>query len=436
VQPVVAAAGQHFSPTVRVGVLDSAGNAVSSGGVRVALSLASNAAGATLQGEDTVRQTAAGVADFYNLHVDRVGAGLRLIATAPGIAPDTSAAFSAPAPQYTLPVRIMPGFHFKDVGGADGPTHCALATDDTAWCWGVNDYGQLGNGTMAASMTPVPVAGGHTFSMVRQNGIWSCGLSAGDLWCWGGDGRWLAPRQVTQGLDLVWMTSPLCGRTRTGRVLCGHPRYDVGISPSDFTSELPDTLGPFVFMGSFGRLCGVTQAGGVFCNRGFNTGDSYLVDLPQPENGGHSFTRIAPDNYHTCALAGDGSAWCWGWNASWIYVQHVDGQLGDGTLDDHMSPVAVAGGHTFASLVSGHGFSCGLEASGAAWCWGDNFYGELGIGSTDSMSLVPARVAGNLTFRVLYPGWGRTCGVTTTDELWCWGSNTSGEIKLNPAARR
>ena len=80
-----------------------------------------------------------------------------------------------------------------------------------------------------------------------------------------------------------------------------------------------------------------------------------------------------------------GAAFCWG--------ENVYGQLGGGTTTNSLTPVAVAGGHTFASLSPFLFHTCGLTTGGAAYCWGSNSNGALGEGSTTS-STVPVRVAG------------------------------------------
>jgi len=63
---------------------------------------------------------------------------------------------------------------------------CGLATDSTAWCWGSNSWGQLGNGTRSASEAPVPVSGGHRFTSLTVGDHHACGIDArGAAWCWG-----------------------------------------------------------------------------------------------------------------------------------------------------------------------------------------------------------------------------------------------------------
>ena len=69
----------------------------------------------------------------------------------------------------------------------------------------------------------------------------------------------------------------------------------------------------------------------------------------------------------------------------------TNGQLGDGTYTQRLTPVAVHGGLVFSSLTAGYVHTCGLTTGGAAYCWGYNAYGQLGDGTTTNRS-VPTRV--------------------------------------------
>jgi len=78
-----------------------------------------------------------------------------------------------------------------------------------------------------------------------------------------------------------------------------------------------------------------------------------------------------------------GAAYCWGDNSS--------GQLGNGTKTKSTTPVAVAGGLTFATVSAGQYFACGVTTAGAAYCWGNNSSGQLGNGIVTNSS-TPVRV--------------------------------------------
>jgi hypothetical protein len=122
---------------------------------------------------------------------------------------------------------------------------------------------------------------------------------------------------------------------------------------------------------------------------------------------------------HRCEVRADGSLWCSGSNAH--------GELGDGTTTDSAQPVrAGEPGVRWSAVVVGPSGTCGLQADGGLWCWGDNGFGQLGDGSFAAHP-VPAQVA---------PGTGwlaialdtHACGVRSDHTLWCWGANGLGEL--------
>jgi alpha-tubulin suppressor-like RCC1 family protein len=86
------------------------------------------------------------------------------------------------------------------------------------------------------------------------------------------------------------------------------------------------------------------------------------------------FVRVISGWYHNCGLTATGAAYCWGFNFT--------GQLGDGTTTDRHTPTPVAGGLTFASLALGVNHTCGVTTAGDLYCWGSNAFGQLGDGTT------------------------------------------------------
>src|SRR5262249_42139493 len=87
------------------------------------------------------------------------------------------------------PVRVAAAQRFTRLSTAFGSHNCALAADGSAWCWGMNSYGELGNGSQADSSRPVRVAGGLQFVSISAGRFHTCGVTREDVvWCWGGFG--------------------------------------------------------------------------------------------------------------------------------------------------------------------------------------------------------------------------------------------------------
>jgi alpha-tubulin suppressor-like RCC1 family protein len=122
----------------------------------------------------------------------------------------------------------------------------------------------------------------------------------------------------------------------------------------------------------------------------------------------------AGDN-HSCALRASGVAYCWGDNSF--------GQLGDGTTTNRLVPTPVAGSLTFISLSAGGDYTCGVATGGAGYCWGYNGDGRLGD-NTATQRLVPTAVVGGLTFASVITGDFHSCALTSSGAAYCWGAGS------------
>ena len=271
---------------------------------------------------------------------------------------------------------------------------CGIATDGSAYCWGVNTAGQLGTDSSFGSATPVAVSGGLTFSSLSVGSNHVCGVApGGTAYCWGVN---------------------VTGQLGTG---------------SKLQSSAPQAVvGDLTFSSvSAGELhtCGVTPGGAAYC-WGYNFDgqlgiDSVLIEstIPLPVAGGHSFTVVSSGLFHTCGLASDGAAHCWG--------RGSEGQLGVDSTEFIRRPVAVSGGLRFTSLGSGAFHTCALSSNGSVYCWGEGSAGQLGNGITNDSS-APVLVGGEQTFLTVSAGLDHTCGYAADGVAYCWGSNFNGQV--------
>src|SRR5436309_2996341 len=185
------------------------------------------------------------------------------------------------------------------------------------------------------------------------------------------------------------------------------------------------------------HTCGVTTSGAAYCWGSNNSGQlgapesnqceiGYYGGVPCSTSpvavvGGRTFATVSAGNgYHTCGVTTGGAAYCWGDN-TW-------GQLGDGSTTGSGTPVLVSGGLSFAVVSAGGNYTCGLTTSGGPYCWGSNFNGQLGTGVFSGPNLLPTAVSGGLTFAAVSAGGAHTCGRTAAGTVYCWGSNTDGEL--------
>jgi alpha-tubulin suppressor-like RCC1 family protein len=311
------------------------------------------------------------------------------------------------------PQPVIGGLRFVSISAGDDHT-CGLTRRGAAYCWGDNGDGQLGDGTTNDSDEngPQPVIGGLTFTRIIAADDYTCAItSRGAAYCWGvnssdgelGDGTETdsgvnGPQPVIGGLKFVSLSAQedfTCGLTTRGAAYC------------------------WGYNGSRGQLGDGT------------TTTASGVNGPQRVIGGHRFQALQVGSDGACGLTTRGQTYCWGDNSS-------DGELGDGTTTSSgvNGPQRVIGGIRFASfpVVSGEEHRCALTARGEAYCWGSNDSGQIGDGSgtgaatSELLAMGPRRVIGGLRFTSISVSEDRSCALTSSGAAYCWGDNFDGAL--------
>jgi alpha-tubulin suppressor-like RCC1 family protein len=274
---------------------------------------------------------------------------------------------------------------------------CGLVADGSAFCWGNNQFGQLGDGSKSSHTSPTAVAGAVRFAMVSPGGGHTCGIATGGAaYCWGYN-----------------LNGQLGDATHTDHA-----------SPAPVNGAMT-----WLALSAGGSLtCGIAADSTAYCwgwNLYGQVGDSTNIDRSSPTavKGGHKFIAISTGSFHSCGVGSDGQAYCWGANDY--------GELGTGNQSPSIAPAAVQGGLLFQSIEVGYYHTCGLTVDGAGYCWGQNQFGQLG--TADSLvgqgSSSPAPVTGGITWADLNAGAYFNCGVQEgTGAAYCWGLNSSGQL--------
>ena len=399
----------------------------------------------------TSSNTAVATVDASTGIVTLVGAGSTTI-TASQIATST---YTSASTSTTLTVEATT---FTSLSGGTNHT-CVRTSEGAAQCFGYNNYGQLGDGTTTQRTSPVAVTGLSSGVVSVSSGAWhSCALMTnGSVKCWG-RGEWgnLGQGSTSSSytpVDVVGLNAvatkvvttqySTCALTSVGGVKCwGYGGWGLLGNAASSSSSAPVNVsgmssGVISLAAGGQHLCAIRNSGALSCwgwNGYGQLGDGTTTDRNEPTDvTGLDFgvTAVAPGMYHTCASLATGGVRCWGYNG--------DGQLGNNSWSSSYTPVSVYGmTDATTSISSGERHTCVIKTSGALWCWGSNTNGQLGNGLTTT-SPIPVNSSslgtGVRTVSAGLAGW-HTCALTTDGNAKCWGRNSEGQLGDSTTTQR
>ena len=294
-------------------------------------------------------------------------------------------------------------------------THtCAVLADETVRCWGRNDNGQLGDGTFVGKNTPVAVMGISTATQVSAGLIHTCAVLVDKtVQCWGNN----FASQLGDGEPFLQNTPVAVQAIDTAtQVSAGN----------DYTCSLLEDMTIRCWGGNVSGELG--------------NGANLASSTPVVVLGLGTAAQVSAGVAHTCAVLADDAATldtneagmvrCWGGNAN--------GQLGNNLAPTPSNiPVAVTGISTATQVSVKLNHTCAVLAddattedvdeAGMVQCWGGNNQGQLGDG-TNTESLIPVAVMGIDTATQVSAGYDYSCALLEDTTVWCWGSNRDGRL--------
>jgi alpha-tubulin suppressor-like RCC1 family protein/Tol biopolymer transport system component len=289
---------------------------------------------------------------------------------------------------------------------------CATKLDGTAWCWGGNSYGQLGQDMPELNFLPQQEQSlRQDWFTVKTGGYFNCALTRdSESWCWGstelgylGNGQSMGsatPVQEAQQANDWDMVS-----TSTGY--------------SDIESH----------------SCAIKEDGTLWCwghdyqgSLGIDAEPWTIEDTPvQVTPGKENWVQVSNGAYHSCAVDAENKLFCWGYNSSWA------NRLGLGEDTSSKSvPTPINPNDDWVSVTAGVDQTCaiqlGAEDSRRLYCWGDNYYGQLGVADNLDKT-IPTLVQGGFTdWKAVSTQNNHTCGIRDTGDMYCWGYNYYGQL--------
>ena len=269
---------------------------------------------------------------------------------------------------------------------------CALRGDNTVWCWGNNDYGQLGDLTSSSKSRPSIVGG--KWKYITAGDRHTCGIKDDDtLWCW--------------------------GYNSMGQV--GNNTTEDSIVPIKIGTDKWKK----VSLGGM-HTCGIRDDNTLWCwgnNAAGQLGNQSTDSVSMPvQVGTDKWEEISAGNIHTCGIKledslGISKLYCWG--------QAKYGRLGTGSSSDSaVSSPQPIGDASWGKIAVAYNHTCGMQVDNMIWCWGRNNDGQLGIDPEEGGECAEPAQLDTINFWLMVAG-GRkhTCGIKESNTIWCWGSN-------------
>lgn len=334
----------------------------------------------------------------------------------------------------------------------------ALRSDGTLWAWGFNEKGQLGLGQpghddRATRMAPVRVGSDTGWKLASAGESHSIAIDQYDrIIAWGlndegqlGDGTYdeysYPILSIGQGRFSQWVQANAGGRhnlfiKNDGSLWADgdDQHYQLGDGDDDNLANnstliipIASDLGWIAADGGYSHSAGIktdhtlwTWGWNDHGQLGIDNIGIFARDAPTRVGDADDWSQVSAGGFHTVALKSDGSLWAWGWNDC--------GQLGDGTNETRGGPVKIGSDTDWIAVSAGMYHTLALKSDNSLWAWGKNEYGQLGDGTNENRNApVPIGTVDD-TWTAISAGGEFSVAIKTGGSLWTWGDNRYGQL--------
>ena len=342
-----------------------------------------------------------------------------------------------------IPARAvgLAGVRFTAI--AAGSLHSlALRSDGTVWAWGLNDFGQLGDGTTTNRSAPVAVSGltnavaiaaGDDFSLALKND--------GTVWAWGtgaegqlGDGTTTQHRATPAPVSGLGGVAAIAACHESSLALMSDGTVSAWGYPIIGDGSLSQRLTPVPvsgLTGAFAIACGWEVSLALKSDRtvwgwGFNSkgelgdGTTTMRLTPIPVGGLTGVLAIAGGETDSLFLKGDGTVWGLG-RDDWS--QLGDGVIVGGGMVTRLTPVRASGLTGVVAISAGYIHSLALKSDGTVWKWGSDSFGNNVVANP-----TPVPVGGLAGMVAIAGGKNHSLALKSDGTIWAWGRNVEGQL--------